>query len=274
MSKEDNNAEGTGMKERTIETRKGIKSRLLETGSGHPLVYFHGAGGLYEDEPLLDALGVNFHVLAPEWPGYGEQETEEQIEDMLDFALHGWDIVEALDLASPPHLLGHSMGGMIAAEMACLNPRGLDRLVLISAAGLWIDEHPIPDLFAMLPFQLAQTLFRDPRDGEKFLTKGLDFSDMNALQEFMVRNARQMGTAGKILFPIPNRRVSKRLYRQIAPTLVVWGTQDNFIPPLYAERWRELLPDAQVALIDDAGHMVPYEQTEAVRRAVTDFLER
>ena len=106
------------------------------------------------------------------------------------------------------------------------------------------------------------------------VTKGLDFSNMDALQEFMVRNARQMGTAGKILFPIPNRRVSKRLYRQTAPTLVVWGTQDKFIPLLYAERWCELLPDAQVALIEDAGHMVPYQQTDAVRRAVADFLER
>jgi pimeloyl-ACP methyl ester carboxylesterase len=264
--------ERDGMKEREIETRRGIKSRLLETGTGPPLVYFHGTGGLYDDEPLLEALGTDFRVFAPEWPGYGEQETEDQIEDMLDFALHGWDVVEALDLPRAPHLVGHSMGGMIAAEMACLNPRGLESLVLVAAAGLWIDEHPIPDLFAMLPFQIAQTLFRDPKDGEKFLTRGLDFSNMDALQEFMVRNARQMGTAGKILFPIPNRRISKRLYRQTAPTLIVWGTQDKFMAPVYAERWSELLPDARVTLIDDAGHMAPYEQPDAVKRAIRDFL--
>ena len=183
-------------------------------------------------------------------------------------------VEEQTEYFEAAHLLGHSMGGMIAAEMACLNPKGLSKLVLVSAAGLWIDEHPIPDLFAMLPFQLAQTLFRDPKDGEKFLTRGLDFSNMDALQTFMVGNARRMGTAGKILFPIPNRRVAKRLYRQVAPTLVVWGREDRFIPPLYAERWQELLPDSEVVLIDGAGHMVPYEQTAAVREAIEKFLVR
>lgn len=260
------------MKERSIETRRGIKSRLLETGSGAPLVYFHGAGGLFDDEPLLEALGERFRVLAPEWPGYGEEANEERIEDMLDFALHAWDVVDALGVERP-HVLGHSMGGMIAAEMACLNPKGIGKLVLVAPAGLWIDEHPIPDLFAMLPFEIARALFRDPKDGEKFLTRGLDFSDPGALTEFMVGNARRMGTAGKILFPIPNRRVSKRLYRQTAPTLVVWGADDRFIPPLYAERWSELLPDARVATIADAGHMAPYEQTAAVGDAVVAFLE-
>lgn len=262
------------MNERKIETRRGIASRLLETGSGAPIVYFHGAGGLAEEEPLLEALGDRYRVYAPEWPGYGEEATEDVLEDMLDFALHGWDVVDALDLDRPPHLLGHSMGGMIAAEMACLNPKGLSRLVLVGAAGLWLDEHPIPDMFAMLPFQLAQALFCDPRDGEKFLTRGLDFSDMDALQTFMVGNARRLGTAGKILFPIPNRRVAKRLYRQTAPTLVVWGREDRFIPPVYAQKWQELLPDAELALIDQAGHMVPYEQTAAVREVIGKFLER
>jgi pimeloyl-ACP methyl ester carboxylesterase len=262
------------MNESTIETRRGIRSRLLSTGGGAPLVYFHGVGGLYEDEPLLEALGEQYSVYAPEWPGYGEQETEDQLEDMLDFALHAWDLVDALALDRPPHVIGHSMGGMIAAEMACLNPAGLSRLVLVSAAGLWIDEHPIPDLFAMLPFEIVQTLFRDPKDGEKFLTKGLDFSDMDALQTFMVGNSRRMGTAGKILFPIPNRRVSKRLYRQTAPTLVIWGSEDEFIPSVYAELWRDSLPNAELVLVDDAGHMVPYEQTSIVCEAIAKFLDR
>ncbi len=260
------------MKERFIETRRGIRSRVREFGSGAPIVFFHGAGGLFDEEPLLQTLAESFRVFAPEWPGYGEQETEHLIEDMLDFALHGWDVVEALGLDQPPHVIGHSMGGMIAAEMACLNPAGLSRLVLISPAGLWIDEHPIPDLFAMLPFELAEVLFSDPKSGEKFLTQGLDFSNMDALQTFLVTNARRMGTAGKILFPIPNRRVSKRLYRQTAHTLIVWGKDDKLIPPLYAERWKELLPAAEVALIETAGHMVPYEQPVAVGEAVRKFL--
>ncbi len=260
------------MNERTIETRKGIKSRLLEAGEGPPLVYLHGAGGLYEQEPLLEALAARHRVYAPEWPGYGESGGEELLEDMLDFALHGWYVVEALGLVRPD-LLGHSMGGMIAAEMACLNPSALGRLVLIAPAGLWLDEHPIPDLFAMLPFELAAALFKDPKQGEAFLTRGVDFSNMEALQTFLVENARRLGTAGKILFPIPNRRLSKRLYRLTTDTLLVWGRDDRFVPPPYAERWQELLPDAHLAWIEDAGHMAPYEQTKSVHEAIESFLE-
>ena len=197
--------------------------------------------------------------------------TEEKIEDMLDFALHGWDVVDALGIDSP-HLVGHSMGGMIAAEMACLNPKGLGRLALICPAGLWIDEHPIPDLFSMLPFELAKVLFHDPKVGEKVLTQGLDFSDMKALQNFLVGNARRLGTAGKILFPIPSRQLAKRLYRQTLDTLLVWGREDRFIPPIYAERWQELLPSSELALVDEAGHMAPYEQPDAVLEAIQKFL--
>jgi pimeloyl-ACP methyl ester carboxylesterase len=95
---------------------------------------------------------------------------------------------------------------------------------------------------------------------------------MDALQDFLVKNARQLGTAGKILFPIPNRRLSKRLYRQTADTLIVWGRDDKFIPPVYAERFKELLPSAQIAWIEGAGHMAPYEQPDAVAKAITLFL--
>ncbi len=262
------------MNTRTIETRKGIACDVREAGSGPPLLYLHGAGGLFAEEPLLEGLATRFHVVAPEWPGYGEQETEGAIEDMLDFALHGWDVIDALDLDAPPHVVGHSMGGMIAAEMACLNPAGLARLVLVSPVGLWIDEHPIPDIFAMLPFELAQVLFHDPKTGEKVLTQGLDFTNMDALQDFLVGNARRLGTAGKILFPIPNRRLAKRLYRLSAEVLLIWGREDKLVPPVYAERWQALLPSSELALVDAAGHMVPYEQTEAVLEATRKFLGR
>jgi pimeloyl-ACP methyl ester carboxylesterase len=118
-------------------------------------------------------------------------------------------------------------------------------------------------------------LFYDPKMGEAMLTGGVDFTDMKALQDFLVTNARRLGTAGKILFPIPNRRLSKRLYRMQVPTLLVWGKQDKLIPHPYAERFHELLPgESSIAWIDEAGHMVPYEQTAAVAEAVTGFLAR
>jgi pimeloyl-ACP methyl ester carboxylesterase len=259
------------MKWAVAETRKGTRCRVLEGGSGVPVVFFHGAGGLLPDNPFLDDLARRYHVYAPEWPGYGDSTGDELLEDMLDFALHGWDLVDALGL-SRPHLVGHSMGGMIVAEMACLAPRDLGKLVLASPAGLWLDEHPIPDIFALLPYQLAELLFHDPARGQALLTGGADLSDLEALKTFYLGSQRRLAMAGKILFPIPNRRLSKRLYRLAAETLIVWGAADRLIVPAYAARWKTLIPGARVAMLDEAAHMLPYEQPEAFARTLAGFL--
>jgi pimeloyl-ACP methyl ester carboxylesterase len=256
---------------RRIDTKRGTSVRVFEAGSGTPLVFMHSAGGLFPQNPFLDKLAERYHVFAPELPAYGESTGEELLEDMQDFALHGWDVITALGL-SKPHLMGHSMGGMIAAEMACLAPNDLSKLVLIDAAGLWINEHPIPDLFSFLPHEFAQYLFHDRTQGEAMLTGGLDLKNPEALKEFYIGNSKRLSMAGKILFPIPNRRLSKRLYRLTAPTLVVWGKSDTLIPPVYADRFKALISQAEVVRIAEAGHMVPYEQPEVFVSAVTRFL--
>jgi len=255
------------MSERSVETRRGIKCQVRELGAGAPLLFLHGAGGLLREEPLLGRLAERFHVFAPTWPGFGPEPGEELLEDMLDFALHGLDVVETLGLEQP-HLVGHSMGGMIAAEMACLESARFPRLTLLAPVGLWLDAHPIPDLFATLPWELPALLFADPAAGQKLLLAGLDFGNDAALTRFMVDNARRLGSAGKILFPIPNRRLSKRLYRLRADTRLVWGREDKLVPPVYAARWQELIPRARLTWIEGAGHMLPFEQPAAVAAAI------
>ena len=140
---------------------------------------------------------------------------EDLLEDMLDFALHGADVVVALGL-DRPHLYGHSFGGMIAAEMAALSPGSYGAVGLVAPMGLWLDDHPIPDVYAMLPFDFPVHLFHDPATAS-VLTGGVDFEDPAAVTEFLVANSRRLGTAGKVLFPIPNRRLAKRLYRVTNP---------------------------------------------------------
>jgi pimeloyl-ACP methyl ester carboxylesterase len=258
-----------------IETRKGAAVRVLEAGpvDGRPLVFMHGVAGILDDHAFLELLAEGYRVHAPELPGYGESDGEELFEDMLDFALNGWDVITELGLAGQrPALVGHSLGGMIAAEMACLAPQALERLVLVDPLGLWLDEHPIPDLFSFLPFEFADRLFKDPKRGSALLLGGVDFSDDAATRDFLVANARRLGTAGKMLFPIPNRRLSKRLYRLTVDTLVLWGEDDQFVPPVYAQSWAELLPCGRVVMVPEAGHMAPYDRPEAVAREVSAFL--
>jgi pimeloyl-ACP methyl ester carboxylesterase len=255
-----------------VVTKRGVSVRVLVAGSGAPLVFLHGVSGFLTDNPFLDQLAARYRVYAPELPGYGESAGDELLEDMLDFALHGWDLVSALRLERP-YLVGHSLGGMIAAEMAAIAPGDVRKLVLVGAAGLWLPEHPVPDLFScFLPHEYARVLFHDAGAGQAMLAGGVDFSSAEALAEFYIANSRRMATAGKLLFPIPNRHVTKRLYRVTAETLVLWGSEDRLMPPVYGEKWRALIPGARLVQIDAAGHMLPYEQPEAFTAAVTSFL--
>ena len=259
------------MNSRFVTTSRGCKVRVFEAGSGAPLVFLHGAVGFLGREDFLDELAKSHRVVAPELPGFGESTGEDLLEDMQDFALHGWDVIETLGIEKP-HLVGHSMGGMIAAEMAALAPNDLGKLVLVGAAGLWIPEHPIPDLYSLLPHEYPRYLAHDQEFGLKLLTGGLDFSNLEVLAEFYIANSRRMAMAGKILFPIPNRRLSKRLYRVKAETLVLWGEEDILIRPEYGEKFRELIRGARLVKIREAGHLLPYEQTEMFVSTVAGFL--
>jgi pimeloyl-ACP methyl ester carboxylesterase len=254
------------MKLNTIQTRH-VPIQYFEGGSGESLVFLHGAGGLILDMDFLDLLSRQFHVYAPLVPGYGESEECAELRDMLDFTLHTWDVVSALGLKNPI-LAGFSMGGMLAAEMAALAPNDVSRLALIAPAGLWLDDHPIPDFFAMLPYELPPLLFFDPEQGAKAMTAGVNMDDPAFLQAFLVQNARQLGAASKILFPIPERGLARRLYRIKAKTQLIWGDSDKLISPVYAREFQKGIAGAELTMIPDAGHAVPHEKPAEVAAAI------
>ncbi len=239
------------------------KIRVFEAGEGRPLVFLHGAGGITEDNPFLTALARRWHLYAPLLPGYGDSEGAEGLRDMLDVTLHSFDVLEALGL-DRPILVGHSLGGMIAAEMAAVAPREVERLGLIAPAGLWLDAHPIPDIFSKLPHELPALLFHDPAFGERMMTAGGNLDDPKFLEAFIIRNTRQLAMAGKLLFPIPDRGLAERLYRIRAKTILVWGESDRVIPPTYGEVFCRGIAGAELIRVPAAGHMVIVEQPEAV----------
>jgi pimeloyl-ACP methyl ester carboxylesterase len=251
---------------RTLRVEQGTV-HYYEAGAGPDLVFLHDAGGITETHPLLPRLAERFHVLAPLLPGYGESDEAPGIRDMLDVTLHTFDVVEALGL-SRPILVGHSLGGMIAAEMAALAPREVERLCLIAPAGLWLDEHPIPDLFATLPYELPSLLFHDAEAGAAMLGAGRKIDDPAFLIQFLIRNARQLGMAGKFLFPIPERGLRRRLYRIKARTMLVWGESDRVVPLAYARAFQDGIARAELTRIPEAGHMVTWEKPEQVLAAI------
>ena len=243
------------------------KIRVYSGGNGQTMLFLHGAGGLLQNDPLLAALMSKYRVYAPLLPGYEDSEGAERLRDMLDVTLFGYDVMEALGLEKPI-VVGHSMGGMIAAEMAALAPKQIDRMALIAPAGLWIDALPIPDLFAKLPFELPALLFHDVDFGTRLLTQGTNMDDMEFLNDFMIMNAKRLGMAGKLLFPIPDRGLSDRLYRVRAKTLLIWGDNDALLPKAYGEAFRQQIKGSELVVVPKAGHMVGHEQPEAVLKAL------
>ena len=240
---------------------------VLSGGQGPDLFFLHGAGGVTVEDPFLTALASKYRVHAPLLPGYGASDECESIRTMLDFTLHSHDVMTALGLVRPI-LVGHSMGGMMAAEMAAVAPNDIDRLCLLCPAGLWLDDYPMPDIFSMVPYELPAVLFHDVEAGAAMMTAGADFSDLTFLQNFLVQNARQLGMAGKILFPIPERGLSERLYRIKAKTVLVWGASDRLTPMPYAEAFHKGIAGSELVVVEKAGHMLPLEQTAAVIAAI------
>jgi len=111
-------------------------------------------------------------------------------------------------------------------------------------------------------------LFHDVAAGTALLTAGLALDDPVWLKGFLVTNARQLGMAGKILFPIPERGLAQRLYRIMARTVLVWGDCDRLIVPAYAHEFRRKIARAELVSIPEAGHMAIWERPEAVLAAL------
>src|SRR5262249_4594676 len=238
---------------------------VLEAGEGQPLGFLHGAGGVPAWDGVLPHLSRVFHVYAPLLPGFGRSTGLEHLDDQWELFLHQFDVMEALGIERP-YVVGESMGGWIAAEMAALRPREIDRLALAAPVGLWRDEAPVVDLFCHMTHELVPYLFHDqscPADQAMLAMTRLvrDRDDRTADQvELLIGLVRGFRTAGKFPFPIPERGLEKRLPRITAPTLVVWGAGDRFVVPSYAEIFRARIPDARVEIVPEAGDLVGLER--------------
>jgi pimeloyl-ACP methyl ester carboxylesterase len=243
-----------------------FKIRVLSAGDGPPLVFLHGAGGLFWD-PFMDALAASRRVVAPEHPGAGMSQGVEHVEDVWDLVLYYNELLDALGLRETA-LAGHSFGGMVAAEIAATNPERVTDLVLLAPIGLWRDDHPVPDISGMPYSELTRLVVADPGGPIAAALVGPDMTDPEAL--FMA--AMTMASILQFIWPLPDKGLRKRLYRVKARTLVVWGAQDRLVDPAYGDDFAAAIPHARLELIDGAGHLLPLEQPDATIAAVTTFL--
>lgn len=262
----------TNLTERTVSTwNDQVTLRFRIGGDGPPLVYLHPAAGLAWD-PFLDKLAEHYTVYAPEFPGTtpGDPYAIHRVDDLWDIVLIYEQALRELGLPDAP-LIGQSFGGMLAAELAAAYPSLFSRLVLLDPIGLWRDDAPVANWIAAAPTELPGLLFADPagEPAQAMLAMPEDPEALASAQAAMVWN---LGSTGKLCWPIPDRGLHKRLHRISVPTLIVWGEEDKLVPAVYAEEFRSRIADSQVEIVPKSGHIPQVEQTEATYTAVSAFL--
>ena len=146
-----------------------IETEVEIAGHGPPLVYLHGPWGLAPDRAFIARLAESHTVHAPKFPGTSKGDTEaaHHLDDWHDLLVCYGELFDTLGLETPS-LVGHSFGGLLAAEIAALAPKSVRRLVLIDPVGLWLDDHPVQN-WMLLPYkERPAALFADPerRSGE------------------------------------------------------------------------------------------------------------
>ena len=248
-----------------------FRVRVSSWGDGGvPLLYLHGYDGRVGEAGFLTRLAEKRRVIAPEHPGFGESLGIDQIDDIIDLALYYRRFIEALGLTRVD-MVGHSLGGMFAAEIAALSPHLVRKLVLVAPFGLWLDDKQIPDLFIMSPSQLQRSTWHEP---EGSIAQGVlsGLSGGQSAPAAIVTRAMNLSAAGKFLWPIPDRGLAKRLPLIKAPTQVIVGAADKLIEPAYGAAFAERVTGAQVDIVDNAGHLPMFEQEDEFVRLVEGFL--
>ena len=240
-------------------------------GRGKPLLYLHGWSGLTDWPAELDPLTKRFKVPAPQHPGFGASTGMEQLEDFIDLALYYLDFIHALGMETPV-IMGHSLGANIAAEMAALSPCSVGKLVLVAPTGLWDDENPVADIFAMTDGQRQRITWHDPAGAEQRGLFAVPESE-DGKRVAMLERTRSLSAAAKFLFPIPDKGLKKRIHRIGAPTLLLWGKSDRIVPASYGCLFHQSITGAQLVEVSEAGHQPLLEQPGASMKAILRFLE-
>lgn len=246
-----------------------IQAEVRRKGDGPALLYLHGAFGPEWSDALVDALGASFSVYQPSLPGYGESEGLEQISTFSDLSMWVEELLDALGLGRVV-VVGHDFGGAVAAEFAAAYRARVERLVLLAPLGLWLDEAPVADMFGLTPGALTRALFADEQSAPAMAFNSRPADRAQATREIL-RRRQALIAAAKLLWPLPDKGLRKRLYRVQAPTLIAWGEADRLAPPVYAEAFAARIQGATVRSVARAGHMLPQEAPEAVAGMVREF---
>ena len=248
----------------------GVSTVVKAIGKGPAIIALHGAATL-EGHQWARALADRFRVYLPFHPGFGESGPAPHVRGMQDLVIHYLHLLPALKV-DRPHLVGHSMGGWMATEIAAVAGDRFNRLVLIAPAGLNHPDHPMANLAEIPPQELPGYLAHNVEVALKYFPGG---AEAPSPEEFGAARQREDEALGNILkthgFGHPN--LGRWLSRIPNETLIVWGEKDRLTPPGQAKIWAGLIPKAKVLMVPGVGHFAMQEAPATVT-AIGDFLAR
>jgi pimeloyl-ACP methyl ester carboxylesterase len=250
-----------------------IETEAEISGNGPPLIYLHGPWGLPPDRAFVARLAAACSVYAPRHPGTtpGDENAVHALRDWLDLVVYYGELFDRLQLAGPLTLVGHSFGGLVAAEFAAAVPKFVGKLVLIDPVGLWRDDSPVKNWMVLRDTERRPSLFADPQ-GDAAQAFFAVPSDANERAAVLAPFVWAQACTGKFVWPVPDRGLKNRVHRIAAPTLLIWGENDRIVPSIYADEFAKRIAGARVKLIAKAGHLAHLEQMDAVAKAVLDFV--
>ena len=245
-----------------------VELELFDLGHGRPLLFLHGDDGFQSRQPYVATLSATRRFLAPSHPGFGKSSLPDWLDSVDDIAhlyLELMDVLKLRDL----DVVGCSVGGWIAAEMATKTPERFRRLVLVAPVGIKVgppDKLDIPDIFAKPADEVRELLYHNPSAANAHTGK---MSEDELALMFRARETLALLTWEPWMH---NSKLKRRLHRIAAPTLFIRGESDGLVSEAYLEAYCRLLPNAQTRTIKAAGHLPELEQPASFARAVLEFL--
>ena len=258
--------------ERFVSFRDGkFNVQLVEGGSGDNLLYLHGAGGFTGWDDCLDRLAEEFHVVAPAHPGVAQSEGLQHLDDLWDLVLFYEELLDELGL-DRTFVVGHSYGGLLAAELAAQCPQRVLRLALVGSLGLWLEETPVADFFILTRSERERLLWYDGQSEIAQASMAAPEDPAERMEADLTRT-QTLASVGKFVWPIPDKGLGKRAHRITMPTLLLWGDSDGVVPPAYGPAFQRLLPNATLQVIERCGHIPQVERPDEFFAAITGFLK-
>ncbi len=234
----------------------GCRIEVMRGGTGPTLLFLHGAGGASEWAPYMDGLAAKFEVIVPSHPGFGRSDTPEWLDNMSDLTFFYLDFLDQLDLREI-HLVGNSLGGWLALEIAVRQTERLKSLTLVSPAGIHVKGVPKGDVFLWDTETRVRNTFHDQKLAEARLA-------LEPSEEDADRALKNHFTTAKLAWQprFYNPDLRKWLHRVRLPTMILWGAGDKIIPVAYGPAFRDLIPGAELRIIEDCGHLPHQEKID------------